>query len=59
MFKVIRISVQKIFQNEEKWLINVNKEPDMINTTLDIGRNLESLSWFLAGLNYSTIINIF
>ena len=47
-----QISVLKIFQNEEKWLINVSQEPDMINTTLDNGRSLKQLiigvSLFLA-----------
>ena len=42
----------KIFENEEKWLINVSEEPDMINTTLDNGRSLRqlivSVSFFLA-----------
>ena len=42
----------KIFENEEKWLINVSEEPDMINTTLDNGRSLRQLiigvSLFLA-----------
>ena len=27
----------------KKWLINVNEEPDMINTTLDNRRNLRHL----------------
>ena len=47
-----QISVLKIFKNEEKWLINVGEEPDMINTTLDNGRSLRQLvigvSLFLA-----------
>ena len=47
-----QISVLKIFKNEEKWLINVSEEPDMINTTLDNGRSLRQLiigvSLFLA-----------
>ena len=42
----------KIFENEEKLLVNVSEEPDMINTTLDIGRSLRQLiigvSFFLA-----------
>ena len=42
----------KIFEDEEKWLINVSEEPDMINTTLDNGRSLRQLiigaSLFLA-----------
>ena len=42
----------KSFENEEKWLINVSEEPDMINTTLDNGRSLGQLiigvSFFLA-----------
>ena len=33
----------KIFENEEKWLINVSEEPDMINSTLDNGRSLRQL----------------
>ena len=47
-----QISVLKIFENEEKWLINVSEEPDMINSTLDNGRSLRQLiigvSLFLA-----------
>ena len=46
------ISVLKIFENEEKWLISVNEDPDMINTTLDNRRSLRQLiigvSFFLA-----------
>ena len=42
----------KIVENEEKWLINNSKEPDMINATLDIGRSLRQIiigvSLFLA-----------
>ena len=42
----------KIFENEEKWLINVSEEPDMINITLDNGMSLRQLidgvSLFLA-----------
>ena len=42
----------KIFENEEKWLINVSEEPDMMNTTLDNGKSLRQLiigvSLFLA-----------
>ena len=42
----------KIFKNEEKWLINVSEEPDMINTTLDNERTLRQLivgvSFFVA-----------
>ena len=42
----------KIFENEEKWLINASKESDMINITLDNGRSLRqliiSVSFFLA-----------
>ena len=38
--------------SEEKWLINVIEEPDMINATLDIGRSLRQIiigaSLFLA-----------
>ena len=33
----------KIFKNEEKWLINVREEPDLINTTLDNGSSLRQL----------------
>ena len=33
----------KIFENEEKWLINVSDEPNMINTTPDNGRSLRQL----------------
>ena len=33
----------KIFENGEKWLINVSEEPDMINTTLDNKRSLGQL----------------
>ena len=47
-----QISVLKIFENEEKWLINVSNEPDVINPTLDNGRSLRQLivgiSLFLA-----------
>ena len=47
-----QISVLKIVENEEKCLINVNEEPDMINITLDNGRSLRQLiigvSLFLA-----------
>ena len=32
-----------IFENEEKWLINVSEEPDMINITLTNGRSLRQL----------------
>ena len=32
-------SVLKIFQNEEKWLINVSEESNMIIATLDNGRS--------------------
>ena len=35
-----QISVLKIFENEEKWLINVSEERDMIKNTLDNGRSL-------------------
>ena len=49
MFKVKSV---KNFENEEKWLINVCEEPDMINTTLDNGKSLRQLiidvSLFLA-----------
>ena len=42
----------EIFEIEEKWLINVSEESDMINTTLDNGRSLRQLiigvSLFLA-----------
>ena len=42
----------KIVENEEKWLINVSEEPDMINATLDIERSLRQIitgvSLFLA-----------
>ena len=38
-----QIRVLKIFENEEKWLINVSEEPDMVNTTLDTGRSLRQL----------------
>ena len=42
----------KIFENEEKWLINVSEEPDVISTTLDNRRSLRQLiigvSLFLA-----------
>ena len=38
-----QISVLNIFENEKKWLINVSKEPDMINTTLDNGSSLRQL----------------
>ena len=31
-------------ENMEKWLINGNEEPDMINATLDIGRSLTLIS---------------
>ena len=33
----------KIVENEEKWLINVSEEPDMINATLDNGRSLRQI----------------
>ena len=46
------ISVLKIFENGEKWLINASEEPDMITTTFDNGRSLRQLiidvSLFLA-----------
>ena len=43
-----QISVLKIFQNEEKWLINISEEPDMRNATLDTERSLkEILLWTL------------
>ena len=38
----------KIFENEEKWLINVSDEPDMINTTLD---NERSLRQYIIGVS--------
>ena len=39
----------KIFENEGKWHINVSEEPDMINTTLDNGRQfIIGVSFFLA-----------
>ena len=44
-----QISVFKIFENEEKWLINVSKEPGTINTTLDNGR---SLNQFIIGVSF-------
>ena len=34
----------KIFENEEKWLINVSEEPDMVNITFDNGRSLRQLT---------------
>ena len=37
------ISVLKIFENEEKWLISVSEEPDTINTTLNNGRSFRRL----------------
>ena len=47
-----QISVLKILENEEKWLINVSEAQDMINTTLDNGRSLRQfiigVSFFLA-----------
>ena len=42
MFKS-QISLLKIVQNEEKWLINVNEERDMINATLDDGKSLKQI----------------
>ena len=35
-----KISVLKIVQNEQKWLINVSEETKAINVTLDNGRSL-------------------
>ena len=43
-----QISVLEIFENEEKWLINVSQEPDMMNTTLD---NRRSLRQFIIGVS--------
>ena len=42
----------KIFENEEKRVINVSEEPDTINTTLDNGRSIRQFiigdTFFLA-----------
>ena len=38
-----QISVLKILQNEQKRLINVSEEPDMINASLDNGRSLKQI----------------
>ena len=47
-----QISVLKFFKIEEKWLINVGEEPDIINTIFDNERSLRQLiigvSLFLA-----------
>ena len=48
------VSVLKIVQNEQKWLINVSEEPDMINTTLDNERSLKQIFiryWFVTGVS--------
>ena len=37
------ISVLKIVENEEKWLINVGEDPHMRNTTFDHGRSIKQI----------------
>ena len=39
----------------KKWLIYVIEEPDMINTTLDIGRNLKQL---IIGVSLFLVFNL-
>ena len=40
---ISQISVLKIVQNEQKWLINVSEDPHMRNAALDIGRSLKQI----------------
>ena len=53
------MSVLKIVQNEQKWLINLSEEPNIINATLDNRRSLTRFNSMLVGPSVSSYYNYY